>query len=64
MSPGHSHAPAPCRIRSTWHPAAVGWMPRKWWYPPSLVTLYKPSVGFVLQNRIVHGRKSVSPWSE
>jgi len=24
MSPGHSHAPAPCRIRSTWHPAAGG----------------------------------------
>jgi hypothetical protein len=64
MFAGHSQALAPNRIRSTWHPASRGWVPRKWWHPPSLVTPCKPWVGLVLQNRIVQRRKSVALWSE
>jgi hypothetical protein len=64
MSAGHSQALAPYRIRSTWHPASLGWVPRKWWHPPSLVRPCKPPVGFAPQNRIVQRRKQVALWSE
>jgi hypothetical protein len=63
MSAGHSEAFAPYSIRSTWHPASPGWVPRKWWHPPSVVTPCRPPVGLVLQNRIVQRRKSVALWS-
>jgi hypothetical protein len=60
MSAGHSPALAPYGIRSTSHPASLGWVPRKWWHPPSRVTLCQPPLGLVLQNRIVQRRKSVA----
>jgi hypothetical protein len=63
MSAGHSHARAPYGICSTWHPASLGWVPRKWWHPPSLVMPCKLPVGLVLQNRIAQRRKSVALWT-
>ena len=64
MSTGHSRALTLYRIRSSWHPASLGWVPRKWWYPPSFVTSCKPPVRFVLHNRIAQRRKSVALWGE
>jgi hypothetical protein len=63
MSAGHSQALAPYRIRSTWHPGSLGWVSRKWWHPPSLVTCCKPPLGLVPQKPILQRRKSVALWS-
>jgi hypothetical protein len=48
MSAGNFLTVTPYRIRSTWHPASLGWVPRKWWHPLSLLTPLKASVGLVL----------------
>jgi hypothetical protein len=52
MSAGNFLTVTPYRIRSTWHPASLGWVPRKWWHPQSLLTPLKTPVRWGLNERL------------
>ena len=49
MSAGHSRVPASYSIHSTWHPASLGWVPRKWRHQSSWVTPSRAPVGSALK---------------